>query len=420
MQKILTVVVFLMLGCMLQAQDSSKVRLNFAKTYFELGSTIYPSFSGQITDTKDRIVDFNNPVSFSPYLNIGGIHFWGKADFYISIPLGSFTNRSENATKTEISESVVTGMRVMPWALQNKQIRPYFGGSWIVSNFRQKIKDIDNPIFGKNGTRLEGGLVYGNESWLLRMGMNYYPRHNINYPVDATQLQRINTPAFSANLGFLYTFETTSKGMKAEVADELNGIAAFSKPDQIKSHRGDWFFGIGPSTSFVLSASEYNQKRHPYFNPSSISKTYVDLALGYHFNHARVVTALAYRRIPFKEKGYGVSQTTLKNSILLESYYYLLDYHGFTPYLGLNFGYDQVSVQENETKIIEKNQWTPGLTFGWDILPGKTDQAFVLRTNLRWMPFQKINIRGEAHALHQLEYNVIQAVWYPSRKKWYK
>jgi len=35
MQKILTVVVLLMLGCTLQAQDSSKVRLNFAKIYLE-------------------------------------------------------------------------------------------------------------------------------------------------------------------------------------------------------------------------------------------------------------------------------------------------------------------------------------------------------------------------------------------------
>jgi len=106
----------------------------------------------------------------------------------------------------------------------------------------------------------------------------------------------------------------------------------------------------------------------------------------------------------------------IKNSLLLESYYYLFDYNGFTPYLGLNVGFDKITLKENSAILSAKNQLNPGLTFGWDILPGKTEQPFVLRTNLRWFPLQQISANGYKHALNQLEYNVIQLVWYPARQ----
>jgi len=64
-----------------------------------------------------------------------------------------------------------------------------------------------------------------------------------------------------------------------------------------------------------------------------------------------------------------------------------------------------------------ENLVTPGLVFGWDILPGKTEQWFVLRTNLRWFPFEKLDINNKSFSLNQIEYNVIQAVIYPSRYK---
>ncbi|WP_421800518.1 hypothetical protein [Haliscomenobacter sp.] len=420
MKKLLSVIWFIAFVFALQAQDSTKVRLNFAQTYLELGTNIYPSFTGRVWETSEGGVNQQHPLSFSPMLNIGGIHFWGRGDFYISVPFASLATSSSDQVKAEISESVVTGMRLMPWALKSGQLTPYLGAAWIVSNFRQKVDQADNPLFNKNELRLDGGFLYGKQDWLFRLGVNGYPKHRLDYPVDATHFQTIQTPALSANLGIIYTFETTAKGMKPEVANQLNTYANFSKPDEAKSHFGDWFFGIGPSTSFVLESSAYNQKKHAFVNQRSISKTYLDLALGYHFNQARMVTALAYRHVPFKEKAYGLTQNTVKNSLLFETYYYLLDYHGFTPYIGLNVGIDKLVIKENEALVAEKNQVTPGITFGWDILPGKTEQAFVLRTNLRWVPFQKISINGEIHSMNQLEYNVIQAVWYPSRKKWYK
>lgn len=64
-----------------------------------------------------------------------------------------------------------------------------------------------------------------------------------------------------------------------------------------------------------------------------------------------------------------------------------------------------------------KNKAEPGITFGWDIAPGKTSEALLLRTNLRWYPFSKIEIDHKAFHLSQLEYNLIQVVFYPGRLK---
>lgn len=109
-----------------------------------------------------------------------------------------------------------------------------------------------------------------------------------------------------------------------------------------------------------------------------------------------------------------------KNSVTFEVFKYLIDYTGFTPYLGINLSYNNIDFSEISTgSSINKNfkKVSPGFTFGWDILPGKTEHWIVLRTNLRWFPFYKINVNDKNFSLNQIEYNVIQLVLYPSRYK---
>jgi outer membrane protein W len=103
---------------------------------------------------------------------------------------------------------------------------------------------------------------------------------------------------------------------------------------------------------------------------------------------------------------------------VFEVFKFLTDYSGFTPYIGINVGFDNLKFTEESASHslrLNKNIINPGLTFGWDILPGKTKQPFVLRTNLRWFPFEKLNVNDKRFSLNQIEYNVIQAVFYPSR-----
>ncbi|MFB2121470.1 hypothetical protein [Parapedobacter sp. 2B3] len=397
--------------------SEGKNRLNFAKTYFELGGQYSPSFNSKTLN--GNVVSFvQNSASLMPYLNIGGIHFWGHADFYISIPLGQINLQKNNSSDFLLNQSVITGARFLPLAYKDNRIRPYVGASWAVVNFKQKsTPDNAQPLFQQNKLLLDLGLLYGKGNWLVRAGINYNYSNKWQYPLSQTNFQEIETPDWSGNVSIIYTVETTrSKKMEKE-NERLNQYGNVTKPTKDALKFGDYFIGAGFATSFMLSNSKYNNNEYPYFNKKGISRTYLDASIGYHFNRAGIITALSYRSPKFVNEAFGIKQTIQKNSFALEAYKFLTDYNGFTPYLGLNITYDNIRFSENQNIQKTFNQLNPGITFGWDILPGKTEQFFVLRTNLRWYPFSSIKINGQCFSQHQLEYNVIQAVFYPARYK---
>ena len=398
-----------------------KKRLNFAKTYFEIGGQYSPGFSSKKMGFNQNVQPVTNPASIVPYVNIGGFHFWGHADFFISIPLSQINlAKSDNAEFT-LSQSVVTGARFLPWAYKDNKIRPYLGASWVIVNSKQENKQQNGqPVFSKSKLILDGDLLYGKGSFMTRVGVNIYPNTKLNYPIAQTKFEVINTPNWSAYLGLVYAFESTrSKNMETENA-RLNKYPLTSSPKMNATKNADWFIGVGPSTSFILANSNYNHEVHPYFNKKPISNSFVDISFGYQFNKKGIVTALSYRNPKFANEAFGTKQTFRKSSIVLEAYKFLIDYSGFTPYIGLNVAFDKIQYDEKssaENISFSKNIVTPGFTFGWDILPGKTAQPFVLRTNLRWFPFERFDVNNSTFSLKQIEYNVIQAVFYPSRFK---
>lgn len=424
MRKLFTLLLFGLGTKHIVAQEyitEGKNRLNFAKTYFEIGGQFSPSFTGERILANNTAQSFENSASIVPYLNIGGLHFWGHADFYISIPLTQLNLKKNDSTNFQFNQSVVTGARFLPWAYKDNKIRPFIGASWAVVNFKQEIKPNNNqPLFSKNKLLFDAGLLYGKGSFMARLGVNFYPTNKWEYPVTTNNFQQIQTPNWSAYFGLVYSFESTrSKNMETENA-KLNKFPTVSSPSMNAIKKGDFFIGIGPSSSFILSNSDYNESKFSYFNKKPISNTYLDLAFGYQFNKLGLVTALSFRNPKFTNEAYGTTQIIKKNSFVLEAYKYLTDYSGFTPYIGLNLAYDNINYSEkNSTTNLSATykKITPGITFGWDILPGKTEQWFVLRTNLRWFPFENINIEGKEFSLNQIEYNVIQAVFYPSRFK---
>lgn len=62
----------------------------------------------------------------------------------------------------------------------------------------------------------------------------------------------------------------------------------------------------------------------------------------------------------------------------------------------------------------ESNLWRPVFVFGWDILPTKLEYL-TLRTNIRYTSSLNIDASGHAVPNIQLEFNIIQLVFYPQR-----
>ncbi|MEN0049371.1 MAG: hypothetical protein AAF806_20090 [Bacteroidota bacterium] len=399
----------------------AKERLDFAKMYFEVGSIFLPSFQGKYL-SDDNIESFKNPASAIQYLNWGGFHFWGHGEFYVSFPLAYSPLRVNEERASEILHSVVSGFRYYPWVYQERKIIPYIGGNWSASQFKQAFTpEIDQPVLFKDfGFSLDAGALFGYKSFALRVGASYFTASKWAYPISRTQKAEIKTPPLAFNVGLLYGFDSTKDTQKENI-DAWNKYPTLSKLSFDARRFGDFFLGIGPSTSFSLKKSSYNQQKLPYLPEKLASGNYFDIAVGYHFNKANLFTTISFRNPSFETDGYNTQQSIKKTSFTFEINKFLLDYSGFAPFIGINIAHDKLTYQETVDEVSKtllfNNQLHPGLTFGWDIVHGKTQEALILRTNLRWYPFLSFEVEDHNFDFSQLEYNLIQVIFYPQRLK---
>ena len=112
-----------------------------------------------------------------------------------------------------------------------------------------------------------------------------------------------------------------------------------------------------------------------------------------------------------------------RQSMLLEGYKFLVDYHGFAPYIGLGLSRETLSANSSLTpKPTVKNteQWATAIVFGWDIRSSVLGDWWLLRTNLRYFPRLQLNYGQNPLSFQHLEFNFIQFVWYPQKMKWHK
>ncbi|MEL6535540.1 MAG: hypothetical protein AAFQ98_09030 [Bacteroidota bacterium] len=403
------------------AQDSpepARQRLDFARTYFEGGMAYTPAFQGAMMTNGDLGMATHG-AKLHPYLTWGGFHFWGHAEFYVTFPFSSLAIQNGPEHDYWLSHGVVTGARYLPWAYEPGKLRPYVGLSWLGIEFRPRHENPDDaPILTDNFVPApDAGLLFGMGNWVGRLGVNLLPKNSWEYAVSPTQVETIRTPGWSLQAGIVYTFEESHHKEEA-VNDRWNQYPRRSRLAVEDSPPGDWFVGIAPSGSFGLQASEYTQSAFPFLDPRLSSKGFVELAAGYQWNQAGLFTAISFRNPTFATQGYGVSQEVQKTSLSLEVNKILVDFSGFAPFIGLNVAWDRLNYQETtETsqRSLVHQSWEPGLSFGWDIVPGKTDEALILRTSLRWYPFAQFEVDGQPFQFSQLEYNLIQAVFYPER-----
>ncbi|UPQ78754.1 hypothetical protein M0M57_14170 [Flavobacterium azooxidireducens] len=423
-------IAIIVLGCLyalnMQAQDTTarKYRLDFAKMYFDGGGTYLPSFTGQQL-LNGQLSAFEHSATLNPYLTWGAFHFWGHTEFYVTFPLNQLMLQKNDQASHQLLHSVATGARLYPWAMKEGKIRPYIGANWGALQFKQELKPDENqPTLSKDiMLNYDAGVMYNYKKIAVRLGINYFSDNKWNYPVSKIQMAEIETPRMSFQMGLLYTFDVSKDNTKENI-DKWNSYPRVSKLSYDAKKFGDFFVGIGPSISFSLSKSDYNAAHFPYLQQKLTSKSYFDIAVGYHFNKANLFTTMSYRNPSYKTEGLGSSQSIKKTSLAIEVNKFLTDYSGFAPYIGINVAYDKLDYEQNVDGVKKIQTFTdpiePGITFGWDIVPGKTNEALILRTNLRWNPFSKFELEGKKFNFSQLEYNLIQVIFYPERFRWRK
>ncbi|SEC94878.1 hypothetical protein SAMN04489761_4058 [Tenacibaculum sp. MAR_2009_124] len=395
---------------------AKKTRLNFAKTYYEIGGSYSPSFTGKRLSSSG-VENVNHSESFNTSLSWGGFHFWGHAEFFVSFPLKQFYTNEDTYSFKHVA---ITGARFLPWAFREKKLRPYIGLNWSAFEFQQGKDAInEGPKLEKNFSLVPNiGVLYSYKSFALRLGADFFFDNEWKYPLSKEEFVTIQTPKYSFNLSLLYYMESSVDKNYENSEERWNSYPEVSSLAYKSKSFGDFFLGIGPSISFSLSESEYLNDKYPYLEKRKSSESYFDIAIGYQFNKLNMFTALSFRNPEFIRSGFGKQFHIKKTSFALEFTKFLTDYSGFAPYVGLNIAYDKINLKEksgNTSITYNFNRLEPGITFGWDIVPGKTEEFLILRTNLRWYPFANYTIDGKRLKIDQLEYNLIQVLFYPQR-----
>lgn len=386
-------------------EEEERERFNFAQTYFGGSLQVMPAAQLQMPEG----VSHSLSDALQPRFLIGGTHFWGIMDFYISFPLSSpiKLNQNNSGFEGDISTGVMTGARWFPTRMSTSRLDPFAGLSWSFFNTSLQIPGVETaPSLTSHRVAFEAGLSYTTEKWdIFELFASYTPNSKMDYYLNRSEVAQIQWPGFSYGFSYKKMFDFTQAHEPIKDLDS-------------KKHLNAWHLGIGPSTTQALVSSDFVSKNTPWLNNPARWQIFPELSLGYYFHQPDFDLRLSYRPMRQNQEGHGVEHTISRHSLALESFFYLMDYQGFVPFVGLSLAGEHIRFRQKGSAIENidhrEQKFFPGLVFGWDIRPTRY-KTWLLRTNLRYYPTAEFSAGGESFSLQQLEFNFIQLVVFPER-----
>lgn len=413
------IVVFVMIGQPLFSQlfVEKQTRHRFAQNL--IGFDIQTSLGGNtfFQNSSGDVERLDLPFTSRGRIILGGLHFWGHADFYIAIPV-MFPNIEEQNQEIFFTSSVETVFKYYPWQLRSGKVRPYVGLSITPYGYGQ---DNNNLEFGK-GQQLThvsvpfmAGLSYLRKNKILEAGVTWNYANTQDYYINRNDVRAINTPPLFASVALKFFFDTTvgaeASWESGRTKEWIDGLAKEGKLD-------GFFIGVGLSSAWWMGRSSYNEANSPYIKNYGVSLM-GDFSLGYYWHNPDINLSVNYRGYGASSDVYGTQQALRRRSFGLEFTKYVLDYHGFDPFIGPILSYERLSFKESFERSLtqdtfeEKMSW--GVTFGWDIRPDR-NQNIILRTSLRWFPTLDLTVEeSNAISFDNIEFNFIQLVIFPNR-----
>lgn len=419
---------FVLLCCLLLSvskiagqNDSSVVFPRTQHRFAQSGFGVYTGYTpAWKTNLNQQQGSELNKLAFLPqsttYLNISGMHFWGKVDFFINIPV--FNIQSANRT-SDFFTGVETGFRYFLWKTPyTAKISPFVGASFNSLHYR---------YLGNTSDKLDNGADYNKVSYPLHVGFSSIVRNKHYFEFSATWLYNnkatyyfdrmtassFRLPPFQFRLGYRFLLDTT---VSAE-EDALNGRTKERETRLGKAGKLNSFaLAAGVSSTFFLKASP---DVAPYMGRHRGGNVFIEWGAGYYHHQLDAFLNLAYRSIDSEISAYGNSLQFRRKALSLDICKTLFDYKGFVPFAGISPGWERLEVSGRDALDpvaavqARDDQWKLGFVFGWDIRPNRL-QSFTLRTNLRYFPGLSLKngeTNGKQYHFDQLEINFIQAVF---------
>jgi hypothetical protein len=360
----------------------------------------------------------NFKSTLTPRLTIGGIHFWGHADFYVTFPLSflSLQNTPNGISELNINQRVETGMRLYPIKLKPQRLSPFLGVSFSRLRFSQESENSKSsngvPTYDRFTYPIQLGLTYTSNNWHISASAYYNYQNEFDYYISPTERASVNLNPVSFNISLLRYIDTDRKARTPRAVGQINRDYNVLKN---KGLLNSWFFGVGPSSALRMTKSSFLKENYPFFSDDFSSTLVPDLTFGRYFHDVDANINLSYRTYGGRYEGFDTDIKTWRHSVGIESVKFLFNYLGFVPFAGPILSYENLSTSVNGT-VHNESKLALGLTFGWDIRVIRS-RKFLLRTNLRYYPNLHMDIKGEKMMFDHLEFNFIQFVYFIGRRK---
>lgn len=356
-----------------------------------------------------------------PRLSIGGLHFWGHADFYVSFPLSflAIAIRPTEVKEVINLEGIETGARVYPWKIKPNSVRPFVGMSFRLKEFSLGPSSSDYahgyPVFQRMINPIQVGVTYASKKHLISLSAYHNNIQQAATYVAPTQVGSTTFQTWSFNVSLTRYLDTDRNSRTKKSVRAMNIMDSLLRKENRMSA---WYWGIGPSVGLQMSQSEFLKENYPYLYNDNASGFIPDITFGRFFEKPDMNIGLSYRTLGSTLQGFDTKVQLRKHSFMVEAYKNLFNYLGFVPYAGVTGSIENLNTTINGLAYIETKP-AIGIIFGWDIRVTKTGTS-LLRTNLRWIPDLHMTIDNKKMMFNQLEFNFIQWVQFIGRKKVYQ
>ena len=387
-----------------------------------LGGDLLMLSSGQTDFLKNRVrgnTAYGNTTI--PRISIGGLHFWGHADFYVSFPLSflAIANRPTDVKNAVNLEGIETGARVYPWKIKPNSFRPFVGISFRLKEFSLGTSSSDYAngysVFQKMTNPIQAGISYASKKHLISISTYYNNLQQADTYVSPNQVGGTTFQPWSFNISLTRYWDTDRNARNKRSVRAMNRMDSLLRKEK---RMNAWYWGIGPSAGLQMSQSDFLKENYPYLYDDHASGIMPDITFGRFFEKPDLNVGLSYRTRGSTLRGFDTEVRLRRHSFMIEAFKNLFNYLGFVPFVGVTGSIENLNTNVNGFPYSETKP-AVGIIFGWDIRVTKTGTS-LLRTNLRWIPDLHMSIDGKKMMFNQLEFNFIQWVQLIGRKKVYQ
>lgn len=416
----LSLILLLLISLMVKAQPVH-TQYNFAQSYIGLAMQYLPASGETHYLTNDGALQKANiPALIQPRLRIGGLHFWGKADFSLSFPLyGWYAGKQQAELQSAYSTGVDVGARYYIRHIRRNRLSPFVGINWCAYSYIQKANSQAwGPLLDKQMYSLEAGACYTTRrAYLFDAVVQFLPLHTFDYALSRTWFSTLTLPSLSFQIGIKKLFDFTNYYSSGGMQKYHVALDKYMNAGRMGN---SFSIAAGPSSALQISRSPFERNERAFLQNAFPVGLFPDLAVGYYVARPNIEVRLSYRPITQSQSAYDFSQRINRQSLLLEGIKFFWDYKGFVPFAGAGLSAEWIQMLEKDSgrtiTDIHSKQDALVLVAGWDIRPSKVEWL-ILRTNLRYSPDLHLTINSQRLSLDQLEINFIQVVFYPQRLK---